>query len=63
MRRWRAAAEQVRAGARCTSLAVPIAADTPPIAALAVQALVAVLKRTAARLAVESQQSRGAVGR
>jgi DNA-binding IclR family transcriptional regulator len=65
-------AERVGGGARCGSLAVVVPADTPPIAALAVrglsaltgsrQALVAVLERRAARLAVEIQQSRGAVG-
>jgi hypothetical protein len=63
-------AERVGSGARCASLAVAVPADTPPIAALAVrgpsvltgscQALVAVLEHTAARLAVDIQQARGA---
>ena len=63
-------AERVGGGARSASLAVVVPADTPPIAALAVrarsaqtgshQALVAILKQTATRLAVEIKQSRGA---
>lgn len=62
-------AEIAGADGRCESLAVAVPADASPIAALAVrsssaftgsrQALVAILKSSAARLAVKSQGSEG----